>query len=433
LILGTSPPSEPTVMKARVRAVGIVVLAALSGYAAGFVTTRPGAPSPSPSTAAIAPSATPTRTRPPSTGTPAPSQTPTPTATPPGAWVRAEFQLGERLQVEQIYGLEDRIVGLAATEEAFYIPTLLTPGGWSLSWVPSAISFYRAGAVFDGRLWFVAQVTGVVPEDVTWQLVSTTGDENSDWQSLGPTRGLIELPTPSDFDEGTVWALGRLRDTWAAIVWLDGNINEGITEQAIRWSRNGARWSDATVPELEDRVTFVDIDATRDVMLVRAGGGTEERPVHFVLVSRDGITWRRGSFPTTIDDAYDLACSPTTCVLTGIGLWADMPLAWVSEDGRTWTASETKMPDPTAPKGLRHVVATEAGFVALEEETNRVWASTPDGMRWQAFEVIPSDLEAPIVGLAAGGGMVAALEGLYRDGVWQGSWVGRLSALWRTE
>lgn len=348
---------------------------------------------------------------------------------PPWAWRRTLFPLDENLQVEGVWGLEDRPVALASHFDSSYIPWFEGGDSWWMSPAPSAIEIFRAGAVIDDRLWFLGYVSGLGPREVSLRLVGTDGDENSSWKAF----------PPSDLDPDVVpRSLGKIRDTWVvAYLGEGGNIEIGAP-QFLETSTDGVRWSPARVPSLRGvdpfDVGFREGGGTLDFVVVPTSITRSGATEIVFLRSPDGVTWREVRPPEELDWSFDLACNDRACVLTPYAdedtpLPYPVPIAWVSTNGVTWTPSATTLGEASAGSGLAFVAATSEGFVGIEGgHSTAAWASSPDGLTWRRFEVLPADLKVPIVDFAVGGGFAVALE-QGPDVERQGAWVGSLAAL----
>jgi hypothetical protein len=401
----------------------------LIGYVAGVATGARGNPASSASAVAATPFATrqasASITPRPESATPA---TPEPSAPPPWAWRRTEFQLGELLHVDGVWGLGDDVIahGTIFSDTTY----MLTFGGqsWPTTYAPRAIAAYWGGLQLDGRLWFLVVDEGLRRRETSLRLAGTTAGANPTWKALGPSN--LDPDVPIRF-------LGHIADTWvAAYIGEGGNIEIGAPQFLVT-STDGIHWSPARVPGLRGvdpfDVGFNAVASTNEFMVVQAFAELDGGADHMLLVSRDGIDWRETRPFEDLDWTSTLACTDSTCVLTR---WAfddhpiayPMPIAWASTDGVSWTPAETMLRDEASGSGLMFVEPTSNGFVGLDRETNVVWLSTPDGLSWRSYAALPADLAVPIIDLAVGGDTVVALE-QEPDVATQGAWVGHLPAM----
>lgn len=399
---------------------GIAAVVGIVGYVAGLATVSQ--PRPAPSAVAGEPSG-----RPQLPNRSAPAATLQPTDRPASAWRRTLFPLDEELEVEGVWGLDDRVLALASYLDSRYVP-LLRQDSWPMAPAPPAISWYWGGTVVDGRLWFLGAVPGLGREENSLRLVGTNGDENAEWKAL----------PPSDLDpEAPIRFLEKVKDTWVtAFIGEGGNIEIGAP-QYLRWSSDGVHWKPARIPSLRGvdpfDIAFNSAAATRDFIVVHANVERSGVSGSVVLVSEDGVDWREVSRPEGLEWSAGLACGDTTCVMTPVDLEETplsfpMPIAWVSADGSTWTPSETILADAASGNGLFYVTGAREGFVGIDHRTNVVWRSSPDGRRWRPCESFQPDLRVPIVDLAISGNTVVALE-RQPDVDRQGAWVGSLAEL----
>lgn len=406
----------------------VAVAVGIVGYLAGMATARTTTPSAAPSAAATL-VALPTRPSSRATGLASLAPTTQASAPPPWAWRRIEVPLDENLQVESVWGLKDRVLGVASYwGDSWYLPTLTGPA-WQLSDAPAAIGRLWGGTVVDDRVWFLAYVTGLRRSEINLRLFGTDGDVDGDSKSLSPSN--LDPNAPIRF-------LGHIDDTWVtAYIGEGGNIEIGAP-QHLTWSGDGVHWAPAIVPSLRGvdpfDVAFNSAAASRDFMVVHAIVDRLGAPEDVLLVSDDGVEWRAVAPPEQLDWHADLTCSDRACVLTPYA-WEDkalpypIPIAWVSTDGVTWTPSETTLTGDSSGPGIAYVVATDDGFIGIEGGVSRVaWVSSQDGRTWRRLVVLPEGLKVPIVDLAVGGGYAVALE-QGPDVVRQGSWVGSLAAM----
>ncbi|WP_208868691.1 hypothetical protein, partial [Microbispora triticiradicis] len=81
-------------------------------------------------------------------------------------------------------------------------------------------------------------------------------------------------------------------------------------------------------------------------------------------------------------------------------------VVWVSSDGLNWTARGRVLPPDATSAGLRHVVATKAGVVAVgvavTEDGPRPFSavSTDDGEHWE-YAMLPAEADASVLDLTA--------------------------------
>ena len=353
------------------------------------------------------------------------SATPGPT-TPGSAFERTEFQLGELLAVDELWGLGDRVMAHGSIfGDTSYFLTLGAGNSWPLTSPPPAIGRYLGGLALDDRLWFLVLDTGIRGKESTLRLAGTRDGEN--WKAS----------KPSDLDADVIPRfLGHIDDAWVTgYIGEGGNIEIGAP-QFLRWSRDGTHWSPAMVPTLRGidpfDVAFHAGQSTTNVMVVstsvdRPAGGTS-----VLLISQDGIEWREVDSPVEPTWASTLTCNDALCILTrsdseDAPMAYPTPIAWVSRDGLTWSPSRTLLEDAAAGSGLSYVAADADGFVGIDRETNRVWTSSPDGLTWRPHETLPA-LRVPIIDLAVGADAIVALEE-QPDVEPQGAWVGSVAEL----
>ncbi len=207
--------------------------------------------------------------------------------------------------------------------------------------------------------------------------------------------GLLAVSDNDGFAPPNLW---RSDDglTWSAVdspswrtAWTNGNLlavasgpaglvavgSEGLSVMepgapVIAYSRDGASWSRLDLPSTFAHAIFMDVQAsTRG----------------FVIVGRDG--------------------KPDATPAHGGALGVGRPAAWISTDGRTWTAAQV---DGSAVAGgqLSAVAAGAAGFFAEGRAdgsgARSGWAST-DGTTWRLIGKVGKDL--PTATLVAGDGM----------------------------
>ncbi|MEU6413715.1 hypothetical protein [Microbispora sp. NPDC046933] len=112
---------------------------------------------------------------------------------------------------------------------------------------------------------------------------------------------------------------------------------------------------------------------------------------------------------------YDVTATPDGFMAVGGSGTADREtgVVWVSSDGLNWNARGRVLPPDTTSAGLRHVVATEAGVVAvgtaMTEDGPRPFSalSTDDGASWE-YGTLPADAAASVLDVTATGrGLVA--------------------------
>jgi hypothetical protein len=111
----------------------------------------------------------------------------------------------------------------------------------------------------------------------------------------------------------------------------------------------------------------------------------------------------------------DVAATPNGFVAVGGSGPADREtgIVWVSPDGLNWTAKGRVLPEGARSAGLRHVVSTKAGIVAIGVARTGDGAlpfaarSTDGGARWE-YAWLPVEDAATVLGVAATGeGIVA--------------------------
>lgn len=415
-----------------------VALVAVVAFAGIILSGQPLEPTPSPTLPGVA-VASPTiaATPPPvvfSTASPRPSVRPSPTSTPPPPWewVRTDLP-GNRLRASGTWAVGGEFIVLAeqvdeiGSRTGWTLARWQSGNEWSLVPAPPAIGELYGGAVIDDRLWFLAKVVGVTPDDVRWELVSTSNAQ--DWESLGATEGLEKIDSPE--------FVARIGDTWvtAGMEFGEGSCCDGGDPQArLMWSRDGTSWTAADIPELPGKIGFGSTRAGRIAGSVVVAGlmqsGQEQAP--FVLVSSNGRTWEVADVPfgTPAPSLLTgLACDGLGCVITTARPFCDCeptddPLAFVSSDGHEWSSHALTIPDSAVPDdGLRNLTSTGAGFLAMAGESgNALFSRT--GEEWTAVRVMPLALSRFLVGLAVSGDMVMGVADTFNatpNGVWQGS------------
>ena len=353
---------------------------------------------------------------------PPPSLGPISTPLPRWAWTRTELLAGDPLNVLGIWSVGNQILVLGDESTNGGAPdwtvAVLEPGrAWRQWSAPGAIERITGASVVGDRLWFFARVNGLVTGDIPWRLVGT-GDGES-WEALEPATGLEEVDT--------VQFVGRSGDTWVAAIW-PFETDTGVQPRLI-YSEDGVGWTDAVVPALGGVLSFDRIAALGDTLIVTATAGTEPETHQAILTSTDGITWEQATLPATLDLPYALACSSTLCILTGFEYDApSMPVAWRSSDGRTWLESMTSM-SGFDHSGIVYLVSTRDGFLGIEEYPRVAWLSSPDGITWQSFDVMPFDSPDQLIGIGAAGDTTVLLAGAPEGGAV--TWRGNLSSLVR--
>jgi hypothetical protein len=352
-----------------------------------------------------------------------------PAASPSWAWRATNFPLDELLQVESIWGLSDRVVGVATHLDSHYFPTFTGEAGWPLSHAPEGISRYLGGTVVDDRAWFLAYEPGLRRSESSLRLFGTNGDENGNWEALGPSNLDPDMP---------IRFLEHVDRTWVtAFVGEGGNIEIGAP-QYLRYSRDGVHWSAARIPSLRGvdpfDVSFNEAASTQAFIVIHASVKRSGVENDVLLVSEDGVNWRETRPPGEVDWHAALACGERACVLTPFAwethdLPYPVPIAWVSIDGVVWTPSETALADASSGGGITYVTPADRGYVGIESgRAGIVWVSSPDGSIWRRYDALSASLDVPIIGLAFGGGYVVALE-QGPDVTPQRAWVGSLAAM----
>jgi hypothetical protein len=424
------PASRARSLLPETRVIVLVAAVGLVGYALGHATAPPITPTPNPLGVAVLASPTSVVATTPVVPRPSPSAaSPSAPAAPLGAFERTVFTLDEELSVEQLWGVGDQVLGLARRWDSSYIALLHGADRWSLAAAPPAIDSFAGGVAVDGRLWFLVRVTGLRATEITVRLAGGTGHENAAWKSLGKST--------LDPDIVPRW-LDHIRDTWVTgYIGEGGNIEIGAPQHLV-WSRDGVQWSKANVPSLRGvdpfDVALNSVGSTRDVMVVSAMVDRAEGGGSVLLVSRNGVDWREVPAPVDPGWASTLTCNDARCVLTRWNWEGEAPMiyptpiAWVSGDGLTWTPAQTVLADEAAGSGLAYVAAAGDGFVGIDRETNRLWVSSPDGLTWRGYDVLPAELKVPIIDVAAARHRVVALE-QGPDVEPQGAWVGSLAGL----
>jgi len=407
-------------------AVGVVAIAVL------LANGRPANPTPSPSAPLIG-LATTLPTAPPATATLRPSplrpttapSTPRPTPPPPWQWTRRDLWPATQ-HASGMWGVQDNILFLVddgagiGQYEAWSIMRLENEGALSELAAPPAIQLFEGGSVIDDRLWFLARVGAVNPEDATWQLVSTGDGEP--WTSQGDSEGL------PPFDG--VSFIGRAGTNLVVATWVDNIAN---TIPTISWSTDGRHWTRSTVPDLPPGVAFVQAAMFGDTMVIRGQSSTSVDDVtYFVLWSSDGRTWHRSSvaFPA-LAFPRDLACTVGACLITMRPYDTDTPsstqVALRSTDGQHWTKLTIGVPAPNGDAWIGSLRATPNGFVALGGAASPVLLST-DGTKWRSVEVLPPDSADSFEDFAVASDLVAGLVDISSD-IPEFAWAGSLAAM----
>jgi hypothetical protein len=399
------------------------LLVGFVGFILGVAVASPATPSPSPApfaraTASNGESADPSVAAPTSPAA-TPRPTPRPTSPPPWAWTRSDLLPDQPISLLSMWGVGDDILALAqaqtvGNEPAWAIARLEPGWDWVLATPPRVIDGVSAGLVSDERLWLFARVGGLTPDDAAWHLVSTRDGER--YEALDAASGLGQI-------DG-VTLLAKAGRTWLVQTFAyNGDAGEGAVVIRFLRSTNGVQWEDVVIPDLETDLWDVRAASLGDRLVLSATVGDPSNPVHEILTSVDGRTWRRAIEPETLDTASDLACNDQTCVLTGFEFSApSVPVAWVSSDGTHWTESQTKTDTTSVP--LERLIVTDEGFLAVSGRPTSAWTSGPDGQAWERREVIAGDDDLQIIGLAAAGDTVIATTerlGTEPYGVWRGS------------
>lgn len=177
-------------------------------------------------------------------------------------------------------------------------------------------------------------------------------------------------------------------------------------------------WQSAPVQESVGRVQFRDVAWTGSRFVatasVLAAGGA-------FLDSVDGSTWNLQSGTRAVDRPTWIAAGPRGVL--AIGLIDEVPAAWVSPGGLTWTARPQAFDVASAADHevtVSDVVATDSGWLAVGREDPAcqvdcgldpiravVWRST-DGLHWTRGHDQPSLSGGAMISVArSGSGFVA--------------------------
>ena len=415
-----------------------VALVALGVFAGMVLTGRPFEPEPSPTPPVAVASPSLAATAPVvvlPTASPVRTTRPSPTPAPPGEpweWVRTDLP-GDGLRAAGIWAVDGAFMVLGEQVTAFgsrtgWVLARLEPGQvWRLQGAPPAIDGFYGGTVIDDRLWFLARVVGVTPDDVSWQLVSTS--DSHEWESLGESQGLESVGDPE--------FLARIGDTWvtAAMEFGEGPCcTGGDPATRIFWSGDGVSWAGAELPELPGEIMFGSTRAgvVGDTMIVAGLMASGQDQVPFVLRSSNGRTWRLANVPFATPNPRlitGLACDGLVCVITTARPLCncepkDDARAYVSPDGREWRSNSLPIPDSAVPDdGLRNLISTGAGFLAVAGESGNALLSR-NGEEWGAVAVMPLALSRHLVGIAVSGDIVLGVAETFNDrpnGIWEGS------------
>ncbi|MCT9932587.1 hypothetical protein N5079_20510 [Planotetraspora sp. A-T 1434] len=208
-----------------------------------------------------------------------------------------------------------------------------------------------------------------------------------------------------------------------AAIWTSGN--------------NGANWKDAGFPDLlggPGRQALSGVAHGSKGWLAVGGTMTDPAVTRPLLVtSADGRTWRPGPAIDVPAGHFLLAPHVVTAgrkgyVLVGEdrGATGTLPALWFSPDLKRFTRSApASMPAGGAGVRISDVTATPSGFMAVggsgtaDRETGVVWVS-PDGLNWMSkSRVVPADARS--AGLrhvvATKSGVVAVGTAMTDDGV----------------
>jgi hypothetical protein len=412
------PPSPNTIWAA-------IVVVGLIGFAAGFAWPRDSSGDPAASGIPVAGASQPVTGQTPGasegtpTGPPSARPSPRPTRTPgPAEWRPYDLNMSTDTEILDVVSFDGQFVMPVRTydsdgQQAYSLLESMTGQAWTPTPVPAAIRELQAGAVIDGRLWFIARVEGV--SQATFELIST--DARGDWQSLGPTEGL-------GIESGGAVLLARVADRWIVSTY-QYDTDGGLERQDVRTSSDGVTWSNADVPKdpEEGMHGSFSIDGTLGLLGVT---NDDTDPSSFVLTTRDGKQWTRADLePETNGHIYDVRCTEVVCL--GLGtreeVGAYLPTIATSSNGTDWVPVESDdLPE------LSTVTVVPGGFLGLDGRSRTAWVSS-DGIDWQGVVVIPDDTGAHYVfRLAANQEFVAAI-GARDGGSSLVSWAGTLDAL----
>ena len=401
--------------------VGIAVVAVVAFALGGSLSKAPLA-SANPTSAAVLPSisaaaATPTATARRTVTAPTLSPTPTPAPTFPWTWTRSELSAGT--SIAGVWGVDDRVLRLEKRNEdednrhVWQVGTLSDDGAWRSFPAPLAVANLFGGTVFDGRVWFLAEVDGITEADRTWQLVNTATGET--WDSHGVSDGLAPVSAVS--------FLQRFEGVWVASVYG----YEGAGSHLV-WSSGGRSWHSAELPKFTGNVEFWEVGQIGDRLLTVAREFRSCDDVETLLLkSADGKAWERSPLPMPKGRAaFQLSCNLDACVVPIDPLDEDRTEreVLVSSNGRDWSAVMLDLPMLDEGLTMRFIQPVGSEFVAIAGNSGFALLSA-DGRDWIPVQVMPPDRVEWLGGLAVAGDVVVGYAPSQAadttDAIWQGS------------
>ena len=239
----------------------------------------------------------------------------------------------------------------------------------------------KNGIVTDGTLYLIG-ATGP-PDDPTWWEVATS--DGRTWQEVGELSGF-----PPSHADVTWMAHGILGWVASLSVQPPGE----ASRYELRASADGIHWETPALPGAagEPFLGGIATDGQRFVVIRSFDDRGTTRTE--ALVSDDLRTWAAHPIVTADGSAGTVASDGLRFVAVG-SLTDSSPstvAAWTSRDGSAWTASDIATSHSRASSGLRLVLPTAAGFVAIGDEKGDAWLSA-DGLAWRQIAALPGDAQ----------------------------------------
>ena len=242
----------------------------------------------------------------------------------------------------------------------------------------------------DGTLWLVGNVGP--PADPHRGIWSTR--DGATWERLKNVTGL-------DFGAGVVTALAHASAGWVALAWrrLDVELRRS---PSLPVDRRDPLVED-TVPGLGELPLPTGLVSDGDRWVLTLDRHPDTGTEVWAVVSVDGVTWTATRFAMTVNgsgpppsvEGSAIAFGPAGFVIVGQRGDADTPhpVAWSSSDGATWANGQMdSLPGAQGETGLRSVVATDGGYLAIGYRLDDVptfWSS-PNGVTWTQLGDLPT-------------------------------------------
>ena len=292
-----------------------------------------------------------------------------------------------------VWSLGDRFIAVASAKyldgvDPHRSTLLRSEDGVTWETIPSPAKGLEveAGVVEDGTLWLVGNVG---PPDDPHRGLWTTRD-GATWQRLKDVTGL-------DFGAGVVTALAHASAGWVALAWRRLDVESSVPE--LYRSTDGIRWSKTPLPDIGELPLPTGLASSGDRWVLTVDSRPDAVTEVWAFMSVDGVTWTptriaatvKGSGPPTEIDGSAIAFGRAGFVIVGqhVDGEAPHPVAWRSSDGTTWASGEMDaLPEAAGETGLRSIVATDDGYLAMgyrENEVPTFWTS-PDGLAWTQFD-----------------------------------------------